>query len=153
MAILRVKGRGSLARPQRTASPARPSLSRPRRWAITRCATRQPMTVTANMQPWTRRMVRTPRRRSTMRFKALSAAVYGIDANLIDVEVNFSGVPVEGDLPHRWSAGCSGSGEPRPRTRSHQGLRLRNSATTALTINNVEGYSIFTTTVTGTSLN
>jgi predicted ATPase with chaperone activity len=30
-----------------------------------------------------------------MLFKALSAAVYGIDANLIDVELDFSGVPLE----------------------------------------------------------
>ncbi len=35
-----------------------------------------------------------------MLFKALSAAVYGIDANLIDVEVNFSGVPVEKEIFH-----------------------------------------------------
>ena len=30
-----------------------------------------------------------------MLFKALSAAVYGIDANLIDVEVDYSGVVFE----------------------------------------------------------
>ena len=35
-----------------------------------------------------------------MLFKALSAAVYGIDANLIDVEVDYSGVVVEKDVFH-----------------------------------------------------
>lgn len=33
-----------------------------------------------------------------MLFKALSAAVYGIDANLIDVEVNYSGAVTEKDV-------------------------------------------------------
>lgn len=35
-----------------------------------------------------------------MLFKALSAAVYGIDANLIDVEVDYSGVVVEKEIFH-----------------------------------------------------
>jgi magnesium chelatase family protein len=35
---------------------------------------------------------------ATMLFKALSAAVYGIDANLIDVEVDYSGVVSEKDV-------------------------------------------------------
>lgn len=33
-----------------------------------------------------------------MLFRALSAAVYGIDANLIDVEVDYSGVVTEKDI-------------------------------------------------------
>src|ERR1039457_4143196 len=37
---------------------------------------------------------------SSMLFKALSAAVYGIDANLIDVEVDYSGVVMEKDIFH-----------------------------------------------------
>ena len=35
-----------------------------------------------------------------MLFKALSAAVYGIDANLIDVEVDYSGVVADQDHFH-----------------------------------------------------
>jgi magnesium chelatase family protein len=35
-----------------------------------------------------------------MLFKALSAAVYGIDANLIDVEVDYSGVASDQDHFH-----------------------------------------------------
>ena len=35
-----------------------------------------------------------------MLFKALSAAVYGIDANLIDVEVDYSGAVMEKDVFH-----------------------------------------------------
>lgn len=35
-----------------------------------------------------------------MLFKALSAAVYGIDANLIDVEVDYSGVVSDQDHFH-----------------------------------------------------
>ena len=35
-----------------------------------------------------------------MLFKAHSAAVYGIDANLIDVEVDYSGVVAEKDVFH-----------------------------------------------------
>ena len=35
-----------------------------------------------------------------MLFKALSAAVYGIDANLIDVEVDYSGAVTEKDIFH-----------------------------------------------------
>jgi magnesium chelatase family protein len=30
-----------------------------------------------------------------MLFKALSAAVYGIDANIIDIEVDFSGIKLD----------------------------------------------------------
>ena len=41
-----------------------------------------------------------------MLFKVRSAAVYGIDANLIDVEVDFSGVKLERkrDLRNRWTS-------------------------------------------------
>ena len=35
-----------------------------------------------------------------MLFKALSAAVYGIDANLIDVEVDYGGAVTEKDVFH-----------------------------------------------------
>jgi hypothetical protein len=35
-----------------------------------------------------------------MLFKALSAAVYGIDANIIDVEVDFSGIQMKEDQFH-----------------------------------------------------
>ena len=35
-----------------------------------------------------------------MLFKVLSAAVYGIDANLIDVEVDYSGAVTEKDIFH-----------------------------------------------------
>jgi len=35
-----------------------------------------------------------------MLFKALSAAVYGIDANLIDVEVDYSGAVTDKDVFH-----------------------------------------------------
>ena len=37
------------------------------------------------------------RRAHGMHFKALSAAVYGIDAHIIDVEVDFSGIQVAED--------------------------------------------------------
>ena len=40
---------------------------------------------------------------STMLFKALSAAVYGIDANLIDVEVDYSGVVSEQESSTPWA--------------------------------------------------
>jgi magnesium chelatase family protein len=63
-----------------------------------------------------------------MLFKARSAAVYGIDANIIDVEVDFSGVVWRRTLPHRRPARRRRAREPRPRPRRHQELRLRHSA-------------------------
>ena len=35
-----------------------------------------------------------------MLFKALSAAVYGIDAHIIDVEVDYSGIRTQEDVVH-----------------------------------------------------
>jgi len=45
--------------------------------------------------------------------KTLSAAVYGIDANLIDVEVDYrAALSPRGLLSHRGPAGCGSAREP-----------------------------------------
>src|ERR1700677_1986796 len=68
-----------------------------------------------------------------MLFKALSAAVYGIDANLIDVEVDYSGAVMDKDVFHtvglpdaavresrdRVRAAIKNSGYSMPATRPH----------------------------------
>ena len=53
-----------------------------------------------------------------MLFKALSAAVYGIDANLIDVEVDYSGVVVEKDIFHTVGLPDAAVRESRDRVRA-----------------------------------
>jgi magnesium chelatase family protein len=53
-----------------------------------------------------------------MLFKALSAAVYGIDANLIDVEVDFSGAMVEKDIFHTVGLPDAAVRESRDRVRA-----------------------------------
>ena len=68
-----------------------------------------------------------------MLFKARSAAVYGIDAHIIDVEVDFSGVPRKTTSPPS-ACPTPPSAKPRPRPLRHQKLRLRHSPT-HITIN------------------
>src|SRR6201996_3800703 len=53
-----------------------------------------------------------------MLFKTLSAAVYGIDANLIDVEVDYSGVVTEKDIFHTVGLPDAAVRESRDRVRS-----------------------------------
>src|SRR5579862_1451454 len=53
-----------------------------------------------------------------MLFKALSAAVYGIDANLIDVEVDYSGVVTEKDIFHTVGLPDAAVRESRDRVRA-----------------------------------
>jgi len=53
-----------------------------------------------------------------MLFTALSAAVYGIDANLIDVEVDFSGAVVEKDIFHTVGLPDAAVRESRDRVRA-----------------------------------
>src|SRR6204780_3993973 len=53
-----------------------------------------------------------------MLFKALSAAVYGIDANLIDVEVDYSGVVTEKDILHPVGLPDAAVRESRDRVRA-----------------------------------
>src|SRR5664280_3362904 len=53
-----------------------------------------------------------------MLFKAHSAAVYGIDASLIDVEVDFSGVPLEKDVFHTVGLPDAAVRESRDRVRA-----------------------------------
>jgi len=53
-----------------------------------------------------------------MLFKALSAAVYGIDANLIDVEVDYSGVVVDKDIFHTVGLPDAAVRESRDRVRA-----------------------------------
>ncbi len=53
-----------------------------------------------------------------MLFKALSAAVYGIDANIIDVEVDFSGVKTEQDHFHTVGLPDAAVRESRDRVRA-----------------------------------
>lgn len=53
-----------------------------------------------------------------MLFKALSAAVYGIDANLIDVEVDYSGVVTEKDILHTVGLPDAAVRESRDRVRA-----------------------------------
>jgi magnesium chelatase family protein len=55
---------------------------------------------------------------STMLFKALSAAVYGIDANLIDVEVDYSGVVSDQDHFHTVGLPDAAVRESRDRVRA-----------------------------------
>ena len=55
---------------------------------------------------------------STMLFKVLSAAVYGIDANLIDVEVDYSGVVAEKDVFHTVGLPDAAVRESRDRVRA-----------------------------------
>jgi len=54
----------------------------------------------------------------TMLFKAHSAAVYGIDANLIDVEVDYSGVVAEKDVFHTVGLPDAAVRESRDRVRA-----------------------------------
>lgn len=53
-----------------------------------------------------------------MLFKALSAAVYGIDANIIDVEVDFSGIQTEKDNFHTVGLPDAAVRESRDRVRA-----------------------------------
>jgi len=53
-----------------------------------------------------------------MLFKALSAAVYGIDANLIDVEVDYSGVVTDKDVFHTVGLPDAAVRESRDRVRA-----------------------------------
>jgi hypothetical protein len=53
-----------------------------------------------------------------MLFKALSAAVYGIDANLIDVEVDYSGVIAEKEVFHTVGLPDAAVRESRDRVRA-----------------------------------
>jgi magnesium chelatase family protein len=53
-----------------------------------------------------------------MLFKALSAAVYGIDANLIDVEVDYSGAVMEKDVFHTVGLPDAAVRESRDRVRA-----------------------------------
>jgi magnesium chelatase family protein len=53
-----------------------------------------------------------------MLYKVLSAAVYGIDANLIDVEVDFSGAPTDKDVFHTVGLPDAAVRESRDRVRS-----------------------------------
>ncbi len=53
-----------------------------------------------------------------MLFKALSAAVYGIDAHIIDVEVDFSGIQVKEDIFHTVGLPDAAVRESRDRVRS-----------------------------------
>lgn len=53
-----------------------------------------------------------------MLFKTLSAAVYGIDANLIDVEVDYSGAPCEKEVFHTVGLPDAAVRESRDRVRS-----------------------------------
>jgi magnesium chelatase family protein len=55
---------------------------------------------------------------SIMLFKALSAAVYGIDANLIDVEVDYSGVVMDKDVFHTVGLPDAAVRESRDRVRA-----------------------------------
>ena len=70
-----------------------------------------------------------------MLFKALSAAVYGIDAHLIDVEVDFAGVKLEKDIFNTVGLPDTAVRESRDRVRS----AIKNSGfdlpTTRITIN------------------
>ncbi|HEX8713226.1 MAG TPA: magnesium chelatase domain-containing protein, partial [Terracidiphilus sp.] len=70
-----------------------------------------------------------------MLFKALSAAVYGIDANLIDVEVDYSGVVTDQDHFHTVGLPDAAVRESRDRVRA----AIKNSGylipSTFLTIN------------------
>ena len=53
-----------------------------------------------------------------MLFKVLSAAVYGIDANLIDVEVDYSGAVTEKDIFHTVGLPDAAVRESRDRVRA-----------------------------------
>src|SRR6202012_2124948 len=53
-----------------------------------------------------------------MLFKALSAAVYGIDANIIDVEVDFSGIKTSEDHFHTVGLPDAAVRESRDRVRA-----------------------------------
>jgi magnesium chelatase family protein len=57
-------------------------------------------------------------RASIMLFKALSAAVYGIDANLIDVEVDYSGAVMDKDVFHTVGLPDAAVRESRDRVRA-----------------------------------
>jgi len=61
----------------------------------------------------------TPRTKANlMLFKALSAAVYGIDANIIDVEVDFSGIKTDQDHFHTVGLPDAAVRESRDRVRA-----------------------------------
>ena len=53
-----------------------------------------------------------------MLFKALSAAVYGIDAHIIDVEVDYSGIRTKDDCFHTVGLPDAAVRESRDRVRS-----------------------------------
>ena len=53
-----------------------------------------------------------------MLFKVLSAAVYGIDANLIDVEVDYSGAVTDKDIFHTVGLPDAAVREARDRVRA-----------------------------------
>ena len=53
-----------------------------------------------------------------MLFKALSAAVYGIDAHIIDVEVDYSGIKTKEDCFHTVGLPDAAVRESRDRVRS-----------------------------------
>jgi len=55
---------------------------------------------------------------SIMLFKVLSAAVYGIDANIIDVEVDYSGTVAEKDTFHTVGLPDAAVRESRDRVRA-----------------------------------
>jgi magnesium chelatase family protein len=65
--------------------------------------------------PW---LLRNSFRKATMLFKAISAAVYGIDANLIDVEVDYSGVVSNEDHFHTVGLPDAAVRESRDRVRA-----------------------------------
>ena len=68
-----------------------------------------------------------------MLFKALSAAVYGIDANLIDVEVDYSGVVSDQDHFHTVGLPDAAVRESRERIKSalmNSGFGYPNQAVT-----------------------
>lgn len=61
-------------------------------------------------------------------YNTLSATVYGIDSNIIEVEVDVAaGKPLERSFPHGGTAGRRGPRAPRPGPGRHQELRLRDS--------------------------
>ena len=71
-----------------------------------------------------------------MLFKALSAAVYGIDAHIIDVEVDYSGAVLEKpDLQHGRPSGYRRAREPRPRWLGHSATPGFDIPPTRITVN------------------
>jgi len=60
-----------------------------------------------------------------MLYKTLSAAVYGIDANIIQVEVDCSGIKCDQDHFHTVGLPDAAVRESRDRVRGAEELRLR----------------------------